>query len=151
MSEKQPPAAADNAAAGTTPASNATAWRKRRNAGTWKTTQSGLAVRVRRLSLAQMVISGELPKPLQADAEKMISGDVPVLDAVRKHLPVIEAAIRIGVLEPKVVEGDAPADDDSQVSINELSLDDKIQIYQEITSVRGNLLPHQMLAFLETE
>lgn len=139
------------ATAGTRPVVNAARWRKRKDAGAWKTTQSGLSVRVRRLSLAQMVISGEMPKPLQPDAEKIISSDVPVLEALRKHLPVIEAAIRIGVLEPKIVEGDVPADDDTQVSINELSLDDKIQIYQEISSVRGNLLPHQMLSFLETE
>jgi hypothetical protein len=160
MSEQhneQPAVAANSAATAPAqspvqpPAANAAKWRKRRHAGAWRTTQSGLAVRVRRLSLVEMVISGEMPKPLQADAEKLVASDVPVIDAVRKHLDVIRAAVRIGVIEPRIVEGDVRDDDDSAVSITELSIDDLIQIYTEITSVRGGLLPHQMLAFLETE
>lgn len=133
------------------PAANASTWRKRRVKGTWMTTQSGLAVRVRRLSLVQMVVSGEMPKPLQADVEKLVSRDIAVIDVANKHTPVIRAAVMIGVIEPRVVEGEVPADDDTRVSINELSFDDLIQIYTEITAVRGGLLPHRMLAFLETE
>lgn len=121
-------------------------YRKRQREGEWWTTPGGLKLRIRRISLFSMVAAGAIPTPLTAQAEEMISKTVNVVESMTKFKPVMQAAMKAAVLEPKIVDEDVLEADDTRINVNEIDNDDLLATYLWLQSAPGTLL-----RFLETE
>jgi len=120
-------------------------YRKKQREGELWLTPGGLKLRIRRVSLFAMVAAGSIPTPLTAQAEELIAKSVNVVESMTKYKPVMQAVLRVAVLEPKIVDEDVPADDDTRININEISNDDLLAAYLWLQSSPGTLQ-----RFLET-
>jgi len=121
-------------------------YRKKLRDGEWWVTPDGLRLRIRRVSLFAMVAAGSIPTPLTAQAEELIAKSVNVVESMTKYKPVMQAVLKVAVLEPKIVSEQVPEDDDTRVNIQEISDDDLLAAYLWLQSAPGTLL-----RFLETE
>lgn len=107
-------------------------WRKRKREGRLLQTASGLVLRVRDLTLIDLVKAGHIPQPLIAAVEIMFDKGKLTMDEAIKSLPAIEAVVKAAVVAPKVVEG--VSDKDDEVGLGEMTVDEKLSVVNYVNS-----------------
>lgn len=126
------------------PKSNIAEWRAKKSEGEWKELPSGLRVRVKKLSLLQMVCAGSIPTSLATQADDLLRKSMSPKDAILKYLDVMRHHAIAAIQEPRVVPADqTPAD--GEISIAELDTDDLLAVFNWL-----NTSPATLLSFLET-
>lgn len=91
---------------------------------------SGLVVRLKRVSLLDLVTQGQIPVTLTAQTEALIDSGRFKIASFQEFAPVLDLLVRACVKEPPIA--DVP--DEGHVGINEVSVDDKLAIFAWATS-----------------
>ncbi len=108
------------------------AWRKRKREGRLLATASGLVLRVRDLTLIDLVKAGHIPQPLIAAVETIFDKGKLTMDEAIKSLPAIEAVVKAAVVAPTVVDG--VSDKDDEVGLGEMTVDEKLSVVNYVNS-----------------
>lgn len=107
-------------------------WRKRKREGRLMTTASGLVLRVRDLTLIDLVKAGHIPQPLVGAVEVIFNtGRLTMAEAI-KSLPALEAVVKAAVVHPKIVDG--VSDKDDEVGLDEMTTDEKLSVVNYVNS-----------------
>lgn len=107
-------------------------WRKAKREGKLLTTASGLVLRVRDLTLIDLVKAGHIPQPLVGAVEVIFNKGRLTMDEAIKSLPALEAVVKAAVVHPKIVDGVTDADD--AVGLDEMTTDEKLSVVNYVNS-----------------
>jgi len=114
------------------------AWREKRK-GEKFTLPSGLDVQVQRVDLLDLAVKGGIPAPLVGSADAMIGGMKVNVAQFTENEAVINLIVMACMIQPCVVE--EKTDDDDQVCVHELSMQDRLAIYNWANSGVARLMP----------
>lgn len=118
-------------------------WRKKEEQGKEFILPSGLHVRIKHhISILDLTARGSIPMPLLGAAKVVAAnGYTPSrfdLEKMPEYTEVLNIVVSAGLLYPRVVgEGEEP--DDDSISIEELSIKERVLIYDEVADLRGEL------------
>lgn len=115
---------------------NLSEWRKKRE-GEKHVLPSGLEVTLRRCDLMDLAVRGDIPAPLAAAANEMVGGVKVDLADFGKYEAVINVVVGACLIEPAVAE----EGDETHVALGELSMQDRMAIYNWASSGAASLRP----------
>jgi hypothetical protein len=102
---------------------------------------SGLTVRVRRVPLVDLAAGGQIPAPLAETVNRLIKagpgGIVIDLSTLTELAPVLDVVTRAALVEPPLSD----VADDEHVTLAEISLDDKLEIFRWANTAAKELEP----------
>jgi hypothetical protein len=97
------------------------------------TLPSGLEVTLRRITLVDLAAQGSIPAPLIASVNQVISSQtfsVATVEDYQKYGAVVDLLVKASIVNPPLAEhGDDRVADDEHLGLDELSLDDKLFIF----------------------
>lgn len=106
-------------------------WRRARRATEEWVTPSGLRVALRRVSLLNLVEQGAIPTPLLGMVDQVTSGKTTIdVRELADFLPLVNAVVRAVVVTPRIEDGEIDPDDDTRISIGELTFADKLALFE---------------------
>jgi hypothetical protein len=101
---------------------------------------SGLTVTARRITLEDVIMSGDIPKPLLGMIEKMRSeaaGDALTVERLVEFMPVVDRTVRMAIVEPPI----ADVADDEHMSIDELPAADRLALFSWLVQPAAKIAP----------
>lgn len=111
-------------------------WREKRQ--TTLTLPSGLEVKVKRISLLDLVGSGKIPNTLYGMVKKVDSGKVKLEPEALQELGPLLNAVAVGCLvEPAI----ADTADETHIGVDELPFEDKLFLFQWSNEEAKRLAP----------
>jgi hypothetical protein len=118
-------------------------WRKKEEKGKEFVLPSGLHVRIRyHISILDLAARGVIPLPLLGAAKVVAAnGYTPRsfdFEKMPEYTEVLNAVVSAALMYPRVVgEGEEPGDD--SIGIEELSIKERVLIYNEVADLTGEL------------
>jgi hypothetical protein len=114
-------------------------WREKQKSGEWFTTPSGLEVRVKRVSLMDLAVTGTVPTPIVAMANKVLEKGLEEVNInnMAEYAQVINAVVKAAVTEPQI--GDTSNAD--TLGVEELTMLDRLAIFRYVNNVAESLRP----------
>ncbi|MEW6650579.1 MAG: hypothetical protein AB1453_10370 [Chloroflexota bacterium] len=118
-------------------------WRKKKTEGERFVTPSGLTVRLRRASLLGLAERGRIPAPLVGSVNALLNGrQALTVETVGEFLAVVNLVVSEVLIEPAVTE--TPGN--TNLAVDELSVADRLAIYDWATSELESLRPFREAA-----
>lgn len=115
-------------------------WREAKKNGVWKMlVGTGLPVRMRRLSLLQMVKAGVLPAALKPKADKVWNAEGLKLDDLAGLEDLVDEQLMQAIIEPRPVRRAAESDDDYVIGMDEISPDEKLVLFNWLNAPPARL------------
>lgn len=112
------------------------AWRERQV--TEMDLPSGLTVKLKPVSLVDLMINGEIPAPLLSQVQTLIDSKSEVeLSKIGDYMETINLAVKACVISPPLA--DEP--DEDHLSVSELPLDDRMAIFNFANQAAESLKP----------
>lgn len=106
-------------------------WRRARRTTEEWVTPSGLRVALRRVSLLNLVEQGAIPTPLLGMVDQITSGKSTVdMRELADFMPLVNVVVRAVVVTPKIEDGEVDLEDDTRISLAELTFGDKLALYE---------------------
>ena len=114
-------------------------WRERWEKGEEFELPSGLVVRLRRVSLFDLMEQGEIPAPLVGLLDELVSQDRPTISVEEfvRYADVVNQVVKAAVVEPPI--GDEPSE--GVLGVSELPMMDRIAIFNWANSAVRRLRP----------
>jgi len=113
---------------------NLSEWRQRAAETHDLTLTSGLVVKVKRIELIDLVASGEIPETLDALVVKATTTGFGVKD-IKEFMPLVNTITAACLVEPAIA--DAP--DDTHITLSEMSVQDRLDIFNWANSAADAL------------
>jgi len=114
-------------------------WRKQQQEGEEMQLPSGLVVKLCRVSLMDMAVRGDVPAPLVAQVNQVMSkgiGDITV-ESATEYATAINLVVKAAVIDPRVT--DEPGE--HSVGVGELPIIDRLAIFRECNRYGEALKP----------
>jgi hypothetical protein len=104
------------------------------------TLPSGLVVTAKRISLEDVIMSGDIPKPLMGMLSALqteATANALTVDRLVEFMPVVDRTVRLAILEPPI----ADVADDDHLSIEELPAKDRLALFSWLVQPAAALAP----------
>lgn len=101
---------------------------------------SGLTVTARRITLEDVIMSGDVPKPLLGMIEQMrteAAGDDLTVERLVEFMPVVDRTVRMAIIDPPM----ADVADDEHMSIEELPAGDRLALFSWLVKPAAAIAP----------
>jgi len=101
---------------------------------------SGLTVTARRITLEDVIMSGDIPKPLLGMIDTLRSEgsiDVSNIERIMEFMPLINHTVRMAIVEPPM----ADMADDEHMSIEELPAGDRLALFSWLVQPAAKIAP----------
>ena len=101
---------------------------------------SGLTVTARRITLEDVIMSGDIPKPLLGMIEGLRAAaaeDALTLDRLVEFMPVVDRTVRMAIIDPPM----ADVADDEHMSIEELPAGDRLALFSWLVQPAAKIAP----------
>ena len=99
---------------------------------------SGLTVTARRITLEDVIMSGDIPKPLLGMIDKLrteAAGDALTVERLVEFMPVVDRTVRMAIIDPPL----ADVADDEHMSIDELPAADRLALFSWLVQPAAKL------------
>ena len=101
---------------------------------------SGLTVTARRITLEDVIMSGDIPKPLLGMIDTLRSEgsiDVSNIERITEFMPLINHTVRMAIIDPPM----ADVADDEHMSIEELPAADRLALFSWLVQPAAKIAP----------
>lgn len=105
-------------------------WRQRRSQGEAATLPSGLEIRVKRVSMPDLVEQGKIPRTLQPQIDAFMKGGMDAtltLEQFGEHIELINLICRTCIVEP------------AELDVKELPFEDRLALFNWANELSGEL------------
>lgn len=104
------------------------------------TLPSGLVVTAKRITLEDVIMSGEIPKPLLGMIEQLrqeASADALTVDRLVEFMPVVDQTVALAIVDPPI----AVVADDEHLTVEELPVKDRLALFTWLVKPAAALAP----------
>lgn len=113
-------------------------WREQKKNGEAFVTASGLSVRLRKVTLMALIEQGGIPTPLVGVVNSLITESTALTaENLRDYLAAVNLVVKAAVIDPPVADESGPG----VLGVQELSPDERMEIYTWATAEVGRLMP----------
>lgn len=114
-------------------------WRARRQQGEEALLPSGLAVRLRRVSLLDLAEQGDIPAPLVGQVQRLLSGEEAGIDVARfrEYAATVNLVVRAALVSPRVSDEAGP----ESIAVDELPIADRLAVFSWANRLGERLRP----------
>ncbi len=118
---------------------NLQTWRKQRTTGEEMQLPSGLAVKMKQISLMDMAILGDVPTPLTAQVNMVMERGLQniTVENARQYEEAINLVVKAAVIDPPI--GDESTE--TTLAVRELPIIDRLAIFRECNRYAESLRP----------
>jgi hypothetical protein len=113
-------------------------WRAKRTEEV--TLPSGLVVTAKRITLEDVIMSGEIPKPLMGMIDQLrqeAAADALTVDRLVEFMPVVNRTVAMAIIDPPIAE----VGDDDHLAVDEIPVKDRLALFSWLVQPAAALAP----------